>query len=75
MSQFLVALIRAYQYVISPFLGARCRYHPTCSDYACQAVQVHGAAKGLWLAARRIARCHPWAAGGLDPVPPVAKKN
>jgi len=69
MSKLLVALIRAYQYLVSPFLGSNCRYHPTCSDYACQAVHEHGPLCGLWLALRRIARCHPWGAGGHDPVP------
>lgn len=69
MTKLLVYLIRAYQYLISPFLGNNCRYHPTCSDYACQAVHAHGPAKGLWLALKRIGRCHPWSAGGHDPVP------
>jgi putative membrane protein insertion efficiency factor len=77
MTRLLVHLIRAYQYLVSPFLGNNCRYHPTCSDYACQAVRAHGPLQGLWLALRRIGRCHPWSAGGHDPVPdrPVAKNN
>ena len=63
-------LIRTYQWCISPLLGPRCRYYPSCSEYALQAVTAHGLLRGAWLAARRIARCHPWHAGGLDPVPP-----
>lgn len=70
MSKILVWFIRAYQYLASPFLGANCRFHPTCSDYACQAVHAHGPLHGLWLAMRRIGRCNPWSAGGHDPVPP-----
>ncbi len=77
MTKLLVIFIRAYQYLLSPFLGNNCRYHPTCSDYACQAVHAHGPLRGLWLALRRIGRCHPWSAGGHDPVPPypAAKNN
>ena len=63
-------LIRTYQWSISPLLGPRCRFYPSCSEYALQAVTAHGLLRGAWLAARRIARCHPWHAGGLDPVPP-----
>lgn len=69
MSRLLVHFIRAYQYLVSPFLGDSCRFHPTCSDYACEAIHVQGVAKGAWLALKRIARCHPWSAGGHDPVP------
>ena len=67
---FLIALIRAYQLLLSPYLPASCRYHPGCSSYAAEAISVHGPLRGLWLAARRIARCHPWGGMGLDPVPP-----
>jgi putative membrane protein insertion efficiency factor len=67
-----VALIRLYQTVVSPVLGPRCRFHPSCSCYAADAVTHHGAARGLWLALRRIARCHPWTEGGIDPVPAPA---
>lgn len=70
MRTVLVALLRAYRFAISPLYGQVCRYYPTCSAYALEAVQTHGAARGSWLAARRVCRCHPWAAGGVDPVPP-----
>jgi uncharacterized protein len=66
----LIALLRAYRFAISPLYGQVCRYHPSCSAYALEAVTVHGAAKGSWLAVRRLGRCHPWAPGGYDPVPP-----
>ncbi|GAA5140566.1 hypothetical protein GCM10023340_00880 [Nocardioides marinquilinus] len=66
----LIWLLRLYRLVISPLYGQVCRYYPSCSAYALEAVEVHGAAKGSWLAVRRVARCHPWAAGGVDKVPP-----
>lgn len=75
MSRILLALIHGYRWLISPLLGSHCRHHPTCSVYACEAIERHGAIRGLWLALRRIARCHPWSPGGFDPVPPVPKKN
>jgi putative membrane protein insertion efficiency factor len=65
----LTALIRGYQLFVSPLFPASCRYYPTCSAYALQAIERHGAARGSWLAARRIARCHPFRPGGYDPVP------
>jgi len=64
-----VALIQVYRYLISPMLGSRCRFHPSCSEYAVEALGRHGLAKGLWLAVRRLGRCHPWHPGGYDPVP------
>jgi uncharacterized protein len=67
--RLLVALVRAYQVALSPFFGQQCRFTPTCSHYAIEALQTHGAAKGMWLAVKRILRCHPWQAGGHDPVP------
>jgi len=66
----LIGLLRAYRALISPLYGQVCRYHPSCSAYALDAVREHGSLRGSWLAARRLARCHPWAAGGYDPVPP-----
>ena len=62
-------LIRVYQWTLSPMLGARCRFYPSCSCYAHQAIERHGALAGGWLAAKRLARCHPFSAGGYDPVP------
>jgi putative membrane protein insertion efficiency factor len=61
--------IRLYQLTLSPWLGRACRYEPTCSAYAMEAIETHGARRGLWLAAKRIARCHPWGGAGYDPVP------
>ncbi|MDQ6526437.1 membrane protein insertion efficiency factor YidD [Nocardioides sp. LHD-245] len=66
----LVGLVRGYQLLVSPLLGPTCRYYPSCSAYAVQALQVHGALRGSWLAVRRLLRCHPWAPGGVDHVPP-----
>jgi uncharacterized protein len=65
----LVLLLNGYRRFVSPLLGPRCRFYPSCSAYALEAVQVHGAWRGSWLAARRLSRCHPFHAGGLDPVP------
>ncbi len=62
-------IIRGYQLAISPMLGDRCRFHPSCSDYAMEALSRHGLFRGLWLATRRVGRCHPWHPGGYDPVP------
>jgi len=67
--------LRAYQVLLSPMLGQRCRFYPTCSNYAIEALHVHGAARGSWLAARRVCRCHPFNAGGVDPVPPASAKH
>lgn len=64
-----VALVRGYQLTLSPWLGMHCRYQPTCSAYAIEALETYGVLKGGWLAARRIARCHPWGGSGYDPVP------
>lgn len=67
--RLLAALIRAYQRFVSPALPPSCRFHPSCSQYALEAVTRYGACKGSWLAARRLARCHPFHPGGFDPVP------
>ncbi|MGN6024527.1 membrane protein insertion efficiency factor YidD [Alcaligenes faecalis] len=71
----LVLLVRGYQLFISPLLGPRCRFYPTCSQYAIQALRTHGLFKGTWLAARRIVRCHPWHPGGHDPVPALSDQD
>jgi uncharacterized protein len=64
-----MSLIRVYQWTLSPMLGARCRFYPSCSCYAHEAIERHGALAGAWLAAKRLSRCHPLSAGGYDPVP------
>jgi putative membrane protein insertion efficiency factor len=66
----LLGALRAYRYLLRPMLGANCRFYPSCSDYASEAIARHGAARGAWLAVRRVGRCHPWHPGGYDPVPP-----
>jgi uncharacterized protein len=66
----LMALVRAYRLLLSPWLGSSCRFEPTCSVYALQSLERHGALAGGYLMLRRIARCQPWCAGGCDPVPP-----
>lgn len=68
--RLLAAPIRAYRFFLSPWLGSACRFEPTCSRYALDALDQHGAAAGAYLATRRVLRCHPWCDGGLDPVPP-----
>ena len=69
MKTILLALLTAYRYVVRPLLGPSCRFHPSCSEYASEAIARHGAARGSLLALRRIGRCHPWHDGGYDPVP------
>lgn len=69
MRTILVLFVRGYQVALSPLLPAACRYYPSCSAYAIEALEKHGAVRGSWLAARRIARCHPFRPGGYDPVP------
>ncbi|MBU0653608.1 MAG: membrane protein insertion efficiency factor YidD [Gammaproteobacteria bacterium] len=76
MKRLLILIIRGYQLFISPMLGSNCRFYPTCSHYAQEAVEKHGALKGSWLAIRRIGRCNPWHEGGVDLVPePPAKSS
>ena len=65
----LIGLVRAYQLLVSPWLGSRCRFAPSCSHYAIEALRRHGPLRGTWLALHRVGRCHPWHPGGYDPVP------
>lgn len=74
MKALLLAAVRGYQYVLRPMMGSHCRFYPSCSDYAREAIERHGAASGLWLALKRIGRCQPWHPGGYDPVPDAAKQ-
>ena len=69
MKWLVLACLRTYRYAISPLLGRNCRFFPSCSEYALEAVERHGALRGGWLGLRRVCRCHPWSGGGYDPVP------
>ena len=68
MRKLIIAVLRFYKLVLSPFLPSACRYYPSCSEYMRQAVEKHGAARGVWMGLKRLLRCHPFHAGGLDPV-------
>ena len=70
MRRSLIFLIACYRLLVSPFLGNNCRFHPSCSRYAEEAIATHGVMKGSYLTLRRLGKCHPWHEGGLDPVPP-----
>jgi putative membrane protein insertion efficiency factor len=70
-AQALRGAVIAYQWTLRPFIGAHCRFHPSCSHYALEALGTHGALRGAWLSGRRILRCNPWHPGGYDPVPPA----
>ena len=69
LARMLTALIKGYQLLLSPLLGQQCRFYPTCSQYALEAIDKHGAAAGSYYTMRRLLRCHPWCAGGHDPIP------
>jgi putative membrane protein insertion efficiency factor len=69
MTRLLVSMISAYRFFLSPLLGSNCRFYPSCSDYAQQAIERHGPLRGVYLSLRRVLRCHPWHCGGHDPVP------
>lgn len=70
LNRLLLALIRGYQILFSPWVGNQCRFYPTCSAYAEEAIRMHGSGRGSWLAFKRLIRCHPWNPGGIDAVPP-----
>lgn len=70
MGRLVILLLRVYQYLISPILGPHCRFYPSCSHYAVEAIERHGLPRGMLLAVCRLSRCHPWHPGGVDPVPP-----
>jgi len=74
MKSLLIVILRGYRYWTSPLMGRHCRFYPTCSEYAVEAIASHGAVRGLALAVRRLGRCHPWHVGGIDPVPQQHRK-
>ncbi|WP_415903262.1 membrane protein insertion efficiency factor YidD [Neptuniibacter sp. QD29_5] len=69
LSSLLIGLVNIYRYLISPVIGPRCRFHPTCSSYMIEAIKLHGPFKGVWLGLKRLSKCHPYNDGGYDPVP------
>jgi putative membrane protein insertion efficiency factor len=73
--RLLILFVKLYQRLVSPLLPPACRFYPSCSAYAVQALELHGAARGIWLTLRRLSRCHPFHPGGLDPVPEVTQKR
>lgn len=75
MRRIAALLIRLYQWTVSPLLGTTCRFHPSCSNYALQAIERFGLLRGAWLTVRRLGRCHPWHPGGFDPVPPTGEPS
>ncbi len=72
MRKLVILPIRFYRYAISPMMASHCRFYPSCSAYAIEAIEQHGSLRGSWLAAKRLSRCHPWHPGGFDPVPPAS---
>ncbi|MEW8506703.1 MAG: membrane protein insertion efficiency factor YidD [Candidatus Thiodiazotropha sp.] len=75
MRRIVIFLVRLYQTILSPFIGQHCRFYPSCSAYALEALEKHGVMAGLWLSIKRVSRCHPWHEGGVDPVPEPGKKQ
>lgn len=75
MTKLVISLLRAYQLIISPLLGPSCRYYPSCSQYAIEAMKIHGVFKGSYLAVHRVLRCHPGCKGGYDPVPEITNQS
>lgn len=75
MRKLVILPIRVYRYAISPMMASHCRFYPSCSAYAIEAIEQHGSLRGSWLATKRLARCHPWHPGGLDPVPPASNQS
>ncbi len=75
MRKLVILPIRFYRYAISPMMASHCRFYPSCSAYAIEAIELHGSLRGSWLAARRLSRCHPWNPGGVDLVPPVSDQS
>jgi putative membrane protein insertion efficiency factor len=75
MRRIMITLIKLYQTILSPFVGQHCRFYPSCSSYALEALEKHGTLRGLWLSIKRVSRCHPWHEGGVDPVPEPQKKQ
>ncbi|MDE2427540.1 MAG: membrane protein insertion efficiency factor YidD [Burkholderiales bacterium] len=75
MKTLLLLLLRFYKFAISPMLGQNCRFYPSCSEYAAEAIKIHGAAKGSLMAGKRLCKCHPWHPGGVDVVPPAGEKK
>lgn len=75
LQSLLIGTVQGYRWFLSPWLGSACRFTPTCSAYALEALQQHGAGRGSYLAARRLVRCHPWCAGGHDHVPPTEQNK
>lgn len=75
MAKILIVLVRAYKLLLSPFVGGHCRFHPTCSSYMIEAIERYGALRGTWLGLKRLSHCHPWHAGGNDPVPELKIKK